>query len=265
MPLLTIKNIEYYYNIYNENCSNTIVLVHGHPFDGSIWDYQLTALKDFKVIVPDLRGYGKTATNQSLIFTDEHAIDLAYLLDELQIEEVVFVGLSMGGQIVAEFARLFPNKVKALCIVANLPFAETDETALQKVQLAAWLLENGIEKYTSQNIELFLNRSIDVIENEVYKHLTYMMANNSTKGAAANLKGRTYRRNNATFIRNFNKPLQFIAAEFDYFCKKEAVIEFAKSCQQNNVHVIKNAGHVCNMEQPNQFNEVLLSFINSIY
>lgn len=264
MPFTTIKNIECYYNIYNQNSPKTIVLVHGHPFDGSLWNYQIPSLQEYKIVVPHLRGYGKTNTNQSLIFTDEHAVDLAYLLDELQIQEATFVGLSMGGQIVAEFARLFYNRVKALCIAANLPFAETDETALQKKQQAAWVLENGIEKYTQQYIDLFLNRSIEVEQNEVYKHLYFMMANNQTKGAAANQKGRTYRRDNADFIRNFTKPLQFIAAEFDYFCKKEAMINFANTCSQNNIQVIKNAGHVCNMEQPEKFNRVLLEFLKSI-
>lgn len=264
MPYTTIKNIEYYYNLYNPTCTKTIVLVHGHPFDGSIWDYQLAALNEYKIIVPHLRGYGKTPCKQTLIFTDEHAIDLAYLLDELHIDEAIFVGLSMGGQIIAEFARLFYHRVNGLVLVGNLPFAETDESALQKKQLAAWVLENGIENYTNQNIHLFLNRNVEPIKNEVFTHLEFMMSNNSSIGAAANLKGRTYRRDNATFIQQFAKPLQFIAAEYDHFCSKENIQAFAATCVQQNVCIISNAGHVCNMEQPEQFNDCLKSFLKTL-
>lgn len=265
MPYTTIKNIEYYYNIYNTDCTNTIILVHGHPFDGTMWNFQLPSLNNYKIIVPDLRGYGKTQTNQSLIFTDEHAIDLAYLLDKLSIEKVVLVGLSMGGQIVAEFARLFPDRTLGLCIVGNLPFAETDETALQKKQLASWILENGLEAYTKRDLELFINKSIKPIQDDVFNHLYNIMAKNSTNGAVANLKGRTYRRSNVGYIQNFSKPLQFIAAEFDYFCNKESIIQFAVTCNQNNVQIIKNAGHVCNMGQPKIFNTILLSFLAKVF
>jgi pimeloyl-ACP methyl ester carboxylesterase len=265
MPYTNIKNIEYYYNIYNENCSYAVVLIHGHPFDGTMWDYQLPALQQYKIVVPHLRGYGKTVTNQSLIFTDEHAIDIAYLLDEQAVDKVVLVGLSMGGQIVAEFARLFPHRTLGLCIVGNLPFAETDETTLQKKQLASWILENGLEAYTKRDIELFVNRSIEPVQNEMYNHLFSMMAKNNTNGAAANLKGRTYRRNNAGFIQNFSKPLQFIAAEFDSFCSKEVINNFTATCLQSEVQIVANAGHVCNMEQPDIFNAILQNFLLKVF
>jgi pimeloyl-ACP methyl ester carboxylesterase len=107
---------------------NVLVLVHGHPFDRSMWRPQVekfsrqdpktqrlpSGTKDpipfnesskigsvgWRVIAPDLRGYGESSVISGKTTLDIFARDIAGLLDYLQIREVVLGGLSMGGQIV---------------------------------------------------------------------------------------------------------------------------------------------------------------------
>src|SRR5690625_509468 len=99
MKEIKIRGNKHFYRDLNAEKKETILLVHGHPFDNSMWNYQINALKDFRLILPDLKGYGKTDYAFDKIFIEAQALDLLILLDSLQIEKVHLIGLSMGGQI----------------------------------------------------------------------------------------------------------------------------------------------------------------------
>src|ERR1700754_4909662 len=100
MNHIKIRGNTHYYKDLNAEQQHTILLVHGHPFDNSMWDYQLEVLGEYRLIIPDLKGYGKTDYQFDKIFIEEQALDLAILLDSLNIARVHLIGLSMGGQII---------------------------------------------------------------------------------------------------------------------------------------------------------------------
>src|SRR3954453_16425972 len=75
------------------------LLVHGHPFNRSMWSGQLESLRaaGWRAIAPDLRGYGESTVVPGKTTLDVFARDLAALLDHVGIERVMIGGLSMGG------------------------------------------------------------------------------------------------------------------------------------------------------------------------
>jgi pimeloyl-ACP methyl ester carboxylesterase len=94
-----------------------LVLLHAFPLDSSLWEHQAGALADrFRVIVPDLPGFGGSAVSAGLT-VDSIADVVAELLDHLGVNERVVVGgLSMGGYAALAFARLYPQRVRALVL-----------------------------------------------------------------------------------------------------------------------------------------------------
>src|SRR4051812_42353714 len=92
-----------------------VLLVHGFPLDHTMWDAQIDGLcEDFRVIVPDLRGFGQSPLGDYEsnvgISMEQYADDLAELLDALGIREpVVLVGFSMGGYIAWQFVRKYAD------------------------------------------------------------------------------------------------------------------------------------------------------------
>ena len=80
-----------------------LVLVHGHPFDRTMWAPQLERFPGTRrVVAPDLRGYGASPTTPAVADFSGFARDIEALLDELEVESFVLAGLSMGGQIVMD-------------------------------------------------------------------------------------------------------------------------------------------------------------------
>src|SRR5262249_58869795 len=84
---------------YNDSGSgDCVVLIHGHPFDRTLWQPQLAALRDgFRVVAPDLRGFGHSPVTQHLVTMREFAADIEELLGVLGIGRAAVGGLSMGG------------------------------------------------------------------------------------------------------------------------------------------------------------------------
>ena len=85
----------------------TVVLLHGATLDHRAWAPQADALQGhFRLVVPDLRAHGESTGS----FDFEAAVqDVFALLDELPVERVVLVGLSLGGNLAQEVVRRAPD------------------------------------------------------------------------------------------------------------------------------------------------------------
>lgn len=196
-----------------------VLLVHGHPFNHSMWKYQYETLNQFRLILPDLIGYRKSDSNFERIFIEEQALDLALLLDELHINKVHLIGLSMGGQIIVEFCRLFPERTKSLIICASTPNSENESSYNKRLQLADEISKTGMVEHTKQTIHKYINIENNGQKSEIYRHLFDMMSTTPAQGAIASHKGRAERRNNTNYLKKIDKPTMIIAAEKDYFLK----------------------------------------------
>lgn len=87
-----------------------VVLLHGHGYDRSMWDAQIPVLVDqgWRVIAPDLRGFGDSEVTPGIVYTEEFAADTIALLDRLGLDSVVLVGFSMAGQVALQIAATPP-------------------------------------------------------------------------------------------------------------------------------------------------------------
>ncbi len=103
-----------------------IVLVHGWPLDGDMWEYQASHLasQGFRVVVYDRRGFGRSDQPWNGYDYDTLAGDLAAVIDRLDLRDVTLVGFSMGGGEVARYlARHGTARVaRAALVAAVTPF-----------------------------------------------------------------------------------------------------------------------------------------------
>lgn len=260
MNFLKIRGHQIAFKDLNPEKEEAILLVHGHPFDHTMWEYQYEVLQDYRLLLPDLKGYGQSDTNLEKIFIESQALDLALLLDELGIEKVHLIGLSMGGQIIVEFQRLFPASVNSLIIAASTPTGETEESYTNRLALANTIQEIGMLTYTQKDIHKYINLEVIRGDSEVYQHLFRMMTKTTVAGAVAAHRGRAERRDNFNYLKNIQIPTLVIAGEKDYFFSVEVVEQVANEIPNAQFEMIKGSGHLPNMEKPAIFNELITNF-----
>src|SRR5215204_5284312 len=98
MTLTRIDDIQMAYT--DQGAGDPVVLIHGYPFNRSLWSEQVAPLSDsYRMIAPDLRGFGETDSSEGPASMNQMAQDVARLLDHLEIQQAVIGGLSMGGYV----------------------------------------------------------------------------------------------------------------------------------------------------------------------
>jgi haloalkane dehalogenase len=102
--------------------ANPIILLHGEPTWGYLYRKFIPELsKSFRVVVPDMMGFGKSETPQDKEYTlKTHVENLSSLLDYLKLTNITFVGQDWGGPITAAYSIRNLNKVKSFVLINTL-------------------------------------------------------------------------------------------------------------------------------------------------
>jgi pimeloyl-ACP methyl ester carboxylesterase len=252
--------------VYDDlGAGDVIVFIHGQPFNRSMWNYQATVFSEtHRLIIPDLRGYGQSATTDPIILLDELALDIIYLLDELAINKAVLVGLSMGGQIALELYRLAPRLVKGLVLADTDARAEDETSYINRVALSKSLLAYGMEKYTAENIHNYLCKDTFETKQVVVDHLTDMMMHTSPVGSAAVQLGRAERRDHTAILSTINFPALIVVGDQDVFTPIATAQYMQTRIKGAKLAIVNNAGHIPNMEQPHHFNQLLKDYLDTV-
>jgi 3-oxoadipate enol-lactonase len=106
-----------FYLQYGEGSDECIILIHGIGADHAMFHLQVDPLVShgFRVVIPDMRGHGKSPRAKSLSLND-WIKDLVELMDHLGIDKCNILGVSMGGVIAMEFACQHPTRVRRLIV-----------------------------------------------------------------------------------------------------------------------------------------------------
>lgn len=226
-----------------------------------MWDAQVAHLRDhYRLILPDLRGYGDTDVTTPRVMLDEMALDIIYLLDSLGIEKAAFCGLSMGGQIVLDLYRLFPQRVQALIIVDSDARGETPESRQQRLARAEDILLKGMRRHTDETIHQYI-AAASMARPEVVDPLHRMMAATKPEGAAAAHRGRADRRDHTAILGAVVVPTLVVVGSEDFFTPVPVARIMSDGIPGAQLAVIDGAGHLPNMEKPDIFNAIIADFL----
>ena len=226
-----------------------------------MWNAQVAHLRDhYRLILPDLRGYGETDVTTPRVMLDEMALDIIHLLDSLAIEKAVFCGLSMGGQILFDLYRLFPQKVQALIIVDSDARGETPESRQQRLARAEDILLKGMHRHTDETIHQYIAPA-SMADPEVVEPLHRMMAATKPEGAAAAHRGRADRRDHTAILGAVTVPTLIVVGSEDFFTPVPVARIMSDGIPGAQLAVIDGAGHLPNMEKPEAFNAIVADFL----
>lgn len=239
-----------------------VVLLHGFPFDRSMWRGQVEALRgEFRVITPDLRGHGESGLADGPATMEEMARDVAALLDGLGIGRAVVGGLSMGGYVTLAFCRLFPERVSALVLADTRAQADTEEGKRTREENAERALREGMEPIASSMIPKLLTAAAAAERPGVLESVRRMILRTRPEGAAAALRGMALRRDQTDLLTLITAPTLVIVGGEDGLTPLEDARLIQGRVRDSRLAVIEEAAHLSNLERPGEFNSALLDFL----
>lgn len=240
-----------------------LVLVHGHPFDRTMWRQQRDRFRrcGLRVITPDLRGYGESTVVPGHTPLETFAHDLVALLDRLGVDRFVLGGLSMGGQVVLATHRLVRHRIRALVLAATSAHAEDAEGRAARNAMADRLLHEGMRGYAREVLPRMLApRNISMLP-VTARHVLRMMEGTPPAGAAAALRGRADRPDYVADLGDITVPTLVVAGEADDYAPVELAKDLHARIPRSSLAVIDGAAHLPNLEREVVFNDTVLMFL----
>jgi pimeloyl-ACP methyl ester carboxylesterase len=230
-----------------------------------MWEPQVAALagRGYRVIAPDLRGYGRTTVVPGTTTLGTFARDLAALLNHLGLDVAGVVGLSMGGQIALELYRLFPDRVDSLVLAATNPHAESEKGRRARAENAERLLAEGMAGYADDVLVGMMTAANVRDLPEVADHVRAMMYAAPPEGAAAAQLGRALRPDYVPLLKRISAPTLLIAGQEDEFTPPDLTESMHVLVPDSVVEIVEGAGHLPNLERPDRFNTLLRRFMEA--
>ncbi len=242
-----------------------VVLLHGFPFDRSMWRAQSEALAgEFRVVAPDLRGLGETPAGGGDVTMTAMAEDVAALLDELSLKSVVLGGLSMGGYVAFEFVRLFPGRVRALVLADTRPQSETEEGRRTREETAERILKEGMTSVVDEMLPRLLTADTRGRSPGVVERLRAMILGTDPGGAAAALRAMAVRRDQAGLLPEITAPTLVVVGAEDPVTPPADAEAMAANIKGARLRIIEGASHLSNVERPGEFNRALVDFLRGL-
>ncbi len=235
-----------------------VVLIHGHPFDRSMWDPQLAVLAPYRVVTPDLRGYGRSPATTGTVTMADLAGDVWALLDRLDCERIAVVGMSMGGLVAMEMAIGRPDRVWALGLVATTADPATGEERARRRALADAVDREGMQPIIDDMAPHLFGPQPDPA---TVRTVLEMMRANSARGSAAALRGRAERPDYVTRLRELDVPSLVCAGTHDHWSTPDVTGRLVRCLRAPRLVTLAGAGHMPNLEQPQCFNAALVEFL----
>jgi 3-oxoadipate enol-lactonase len=236
-----------------------VVLIHGHPFDRTLWEPQVAALSDsFRVLVPDLRGFGQSPVTPGSVTMRELAADIEELLDDLGIESAAAVGLSMGGLVTMELAAARPERYWAIGLVATTVEPPAPHDRLTRFQRADAVERDGMPVLVN-----YMHSGLygPACPPAIRARVDAMMSAISPAGAAAALRGRADRPDYRPMLARLDIPALVCGGSADPWSDDVVIADIAACLKHPEVMVIDGVGHLPNLEAERDFNDALRAFL----
>jgi 3-oxoadipate enol-lactonase len=242
-----------------------VVLLHGYPFNRSLWNEQVSALgNSYRVITPDLRGLGESDASQGPATMNGMAQDVAALLDHLEISRAVVGGLSMGGYVALAFYKEFPSRVRSLILADTRAGADTEEGKQTRHQQAEKALAEGMAGIADSMLPKLLTPETVSKRPDLVKRVRDMMLKTKPEGAAGALLGMAEREDQTALLSQISCPTLILVGREDPITPVADSEKMHREIAGSRLVVIENAAHVSNLERTDQFNEELMRFLHVI-
>jgi 3-oxoadipate enol-lactonase len=260
MPSIRVDDIQLAYT--DVGLGQPVVLLHGYPFNRSLWSEQVSALSNsYRVITPDLRGLGESEASQGPATMNRMAQDVAALLDHLEISRAVIGGLSMGGYVALAFYKQFPSRVRALILADTRAQADTEEGKQTRFQQAEKALAEGMASIADSMLPKLLTPETVSKRPELVKRVRDMMLKTKPEGAAGALLGMAEREDQTPLLSQISCPTLILVGRDDPITPVADSEKMHREIAGSRLVVIENAAHISNLERTDQFNEESMRFL----
>jgi pimeloyl-ACP methyl ester carboxylesterase len=266
---ITLKQKKIFYRTTGEG--PVVVLLHGVPFDGTLWINQFTAFPGYKLIIPDLPGSGR-----SQMIDDISIEGMAECVKDIIVHEtaslffksgephsVILIGHSMGGYVALALAEKHPELLNGLGLFHSTAYADNEEKKEGRKKTIQLLKEKGAAEFARNSVpNLFGPVTKEQNPRLVEEQISYSR-NFSAETLVKYQETMSQRKDRTEVLRKATVPVLFILGKYDAVVPLKEGMEQCSLADLNYIHVLEKAGHMGMREEPIETNTVLLNYLTN--
>lgn len=253
-----------------------VVLLHGVPFDGSLWRNQFNVFPNYKLIIPDLPGSGRSETIEDMSIEG-----MAECVKDIIVHEtaslffksgephsVVVIGHSMGGYVALALAEKHPELLNGFGLFHSTAFADSDEKKKGRKKTIGLLLQKGTNEFVKNSVPNLFSSITKEQNPKLVDEQIDISLNFSAETIVSYQTAMMQRKGRTDVLKNAKVPVLFVFGKYDNAVPLKDGIEQSSLPNNSLVHILENSGHMGMKEEPVICNEILseyLSFVNSTH
>ncbi|MEA2702337.1 MAG: hypothetical protein QOD63_282 [Actinomycetota bacterium] len=241
-----------------------VVLVHAFPLSSAMWAPQLPRLSaEHRVIAPDLKGFGETdAPNYLGAYTmDGYVSELIGLLEALDLDRVVLVGISLGGYVAFHLLRSRPDLVSALVLADTKPGPDTDEVFRRRNDQQGLAARGSTGTLVKLLLPSLVGTTTLVGRPDLVELLRQMMMSTAAGGYRGALEAMKYRVDSTDLLAGIKVPTLVLVGAEDSIVPPDSVKEWQEQIPGSRLVVLPHAGHLSNLEAADEFSTAVVEFL----
>lgn len=260
MPIADLDGVKLHY--HDAGSGLPVLLLHGFPLASDSFRPQWEGLPaGVRIIAPDHRGFGGTPPGSGPLEMSRIAQDSLALLDHLGIERAVVGGVSMGGYAAMAVLREDAGRVRGLVLIDTQPGADDAAGKQGREETAQAVEKQGVGVLVERMLPKLLSPQASA---KVRAETERLIRSASPAGAAAASRGMALRQDSKDVLARFAGPTLVVVGEKDVITPVEKAQAMADLIAGAQLAVIPGAGHLSNLEAPDEFNRIIGDFLNKL-
>jgi len=262
MPICNINGATISYSDQGQGLP--LVLLHGFPLDSRMWEGQVADLSSrYRVIAPDLRGFGKSAPGSA--FTMQSlADDVRALLVELNALPCALAGLSMGGYVALNYVHRYARDLRGLILIDTRAEGDTTQGKEGRQKMIDLVRAKGSKAVADQMEAKMLSPDTLAKRPQQARALRRMMESCSPQTIEHALAAMRDRPDMTGELPSIAAPTLIIVGDADSITPPGVAQEMQKRIPRSQLVTIQGAGHMSPLEQPAQVNRAVRNFLQGL-
>lgn len=250
--------------IYESGSSQglAVIFIHAFPLNHRMWEPQFRVLpSNCYGVTYDVRGHGRSEAGDGQYTIEFFVDDLIAILDDLKINQAVLCGLSLGGYIALRATERYPDRVLGLVLCDTKSDADQNEAKIKRAASIFTVKTSGVDAFASRFIESVLTEATLKNKPDITNFVLQMIQENSVLGISGTLLALAARTETTSALHKITVPVLIMVGEQDKITPPSVSEAMFKALPNAQIFTVPHAAHLSNLENPNFFNEKLLSFL----
>lgn len=241
-----------------------LVLLHAFPLNADLWRPQLERIpRGWHFLAPDLRGFGRGIPPAARMSIADMADDINAFLEVLEIESAVIAGLSMGGYVLMQLYRTAPERFTAMVLANTKASADSPEGRAAREQMAELVRRDGPAAVADQMLPKLLGATSHSARPYLEPMVRRLIESNTAEGIEAAIHAVKDRPDSMSTLAGSAVPALVITSEEDAIIPISESEAMQRTIPRSLLVVLPAAGHLSNLEVPDDFSEALGNFLHS--